>query len=102
MNNFAITPNIPNANLSSANKSAQKVDSQNATNFLQAASESFMKLASSQTFMVPGSHNEESVNLWKNKVEIEKGLPDLEECLDEKMEDLIMRIGSLFNDSEEK
>ena len=102
MNNFAITPNIPNANLSAVNKLSQKTDSQSTANFLQAASESFAKLASSQTFMVPGSHNEESISFWKNKLEIEKGLPNLEECIEEKMEDIILRISSLFNNCDEK
>ena len=102
MHNLSITPNIPNANLSSINKPDAKVSSQENSNFLQIASESFMKLAPSQTRMVPGSYNEDGINFWKNKSEIEQGLPDLEECIEEKIEDIIVRICSLVSDNHKK
>jgi len=98
MNNLSVTANIANANLSPIHKSDFKIDPQNQTNFLQV----FMRMTPSQTFMVPGSCSDDSISFWKNKFEIETEIPGLEECIEEKIEDIITRISSLINDQNDR
>ncbi|NQT29439.1 MAG: hypothetical protein HQ596_02595 [Candidatus Saganbacteria bacterium] len=102
MHNISVTPNLPNAALSQTSKGAGKIDSQSPSNFFEIASENLMKLAPSQTFMVPGSNNDESISFWKDKLEVEEGIPDLEECIEEKVGDLISQIAELLNSEDEE
>lgn len=98
MNNLAITANISAVNQSSKSTSNVKTNAQSNISFIQ----SFMEHASAQTATVPGSQNEEAMCFWKNKLESEKELPGLEECLEEKIEDIIAQIEAFFSEQDDE
>ena len=101
MNNFAINTNA--ANLVSINKPEVKSNSQNSgADFLQVASKSFKSLSTAQTLYVPQSNNGAVSNFRKEKVEIEKGLPNFEDCIEDEVERLMQRIESFLKEEKEK
>jgi len=65
---------------------------------MQVASESFKNLATSQTLYVPQSNHGAVSNFWKNKVEIEKGLPNFEESIEDEVEKLMLKIEAFLKD----
>ena len=100
MNNFAINTNA--ANLVSINKPEVKSNSQNSgADFIQVASESFKNLSTAQTLFVPQSNNGAVSNFRKEKLEIEKGLPNFEECIEDEVEKLMLKIEAFLKDQKE-
>lgn len=79
-----------------ASRNEAKNNSRVEGNFLRVALENFKLLAASQTVMVPGSYNEAAAGFLKTKTEIEAGLPDAEDSLEDKVDSLIARIGALL------
>ncbi|MFH1542439.1 MAG: hypothetical protein ABIE84_05050 [bacterium] len=93
MNNLAITAIMPQVK---AESSVAKTESSSQTSFLT----SFAQLSPSQVTHVPGSLGEESIDLWNHKLEKESKIPSLEELLEEKVEDLSVRIAAILDRQE--
>jgi hypothetical protein len=101
MNNFAINTNA--ANLISINKPEVKNNTQNTgADFMQVASESFKQLATAQTTYVPQSNNGSVSNFRKEKLDIEKGIPNFEDSIQDEVEKLMQKIESFLKDQKEK
>jgi len=99
MNDFSITSRIPSL---SSFSSDSKVESNSGAGFLQVAAESFKNLKTAQTVLVSENVNGESVNLWKNKVEVENKTHTFEDSVKDKIDELLSRITSLLEEQKEK
>ena len=69
---------------------------------MQVASESFKNLSTSQTLYVPQSNNSAVSNFRKEKLDIEKGIPNFEDCIEDEVEKLMQKIESFLKDQKEK
>ena len=97
MNNFAINTNA--ASLVSINKPEVKSNTQNSgADFMQVASESFKNLSTSQTLYVPQSNNGAVSNFRKEKLDIEKGIPNFEDCIEDEVGKLMLKIEAFLKD----
>ena len=63
---------VLNIGINTNTAQAKNKSVQSQTNFLQIAQQFLGAQSTSQTTMVPGSFNEEAINLFKEKQEIEK------------------------------
>jgi hypothetical protein len=100
MNNFAINTNA--ASLISSKPEVKSNTQNSGADFMQVASERFKNLSTSQTLYVPQSNNGAVSNFRKEKLEIEKGLPNFEDCIEDEVEKLMRKIESFLKDQKEK
>jgi|GEM_PF-6946285 len=92
---------VANLNIS-AKPAAKTSSSQPETNFLQIASTFFQTQSASQVQIVPQSFNEEQINLFKDKQEIEQGTESLEDLLKEKVDGLMAKICKILSSRYDK
>jgi len=87
---------VLNIGINTNTTQAKNKSVQSQTNFLQIAQQFLSTQSASQTIMVPGSFNEEAINLFKDKQEIEKRHKSLEELMEDKVDCLMDEIQKIL------
>lgn len=87
---------VLNIGINTNTTQAKNKSVQGQTNFLQIAQQFLGAQSTSQTIMVPGNFNEEAINLFKDKQEIEKGHTSLEELMEDKVDCLMDKIRKIL------